>query len=103
MKIGQSIGTLIQVAFVGACIYTYLNWESIGPQKDDIQYFAESACTDGIRSRFQGTGINVYEVNENANGFTVRATITLPNDRRGSVVCLTTRQGGVRDISLEER
>lgn len=103
MKIKQTIGTLIKLALAGACVYAYLNWDSIGAQNNDAKRFAESACADAIRKRFDAQSMDIYKIAENSNGYTVRAAAALPNDRRVKVVCLTTRQGGVRDISLEER
>ena len=103
MTINQTIGTLIKLALAGACVYAYLNWDSIGEQDNDAKRFAESACADAIRKRFDAQNIDTYKIAENNNGYTVRAGAALPNDRRVKVVCLTTRQGGVREISLEER
>lgn len=65
--------------------------------------FAESACADALRKRFDAQSIDIYKMAENVNGYAVRAAAALPDDRRVKVVCLTTRQGGVKDISLEER
>ena len=61
----------------------------------------ESACRDAIGSRFDVTRIKVFGVAENSNGYTVRASGTLANGTSAKLVCLASRNGSVRDVTIE--
>ena len=103
MRIRQLVGNAVKVAVLGACAYIAINWQSIGGSADDREEFAGSECVDATRSRFEVTRAKVYSSASNANGFTVRLNVTLANGEQAKVVCLTTPQGGVRDVSIDVR
>jgi len=62
---------------------------------------AESACRDAINSRFDITRITISRVTGNSNGYTVRASGTLANGGMARLVCVTTTNGSVRDVTIE--
>jgi hypothetical protein len=61
----------------------------------------ERACRDAINSRFSLTRVNIFKVVENSNGYTVRASGTLRNGGTARLVCLTSRNGNVSDVTIE--
>ena len=103
MTVGASIGTLIKIAVLGACIYAFVTWEFNGSQENDNSAYAESVCADAIRGRFNTRSVNIYAVSDSDQGFVVRASITLPNGSPAKVYCLTNRYGGVEEIRIVER
>ena len=103
MNIGASIGNLIKVALVLGGIYVFVNWEFMETQDDEVRSFAEKACTDEIEDRFDTSTVRVYAVNDNNNGYVVRATVTLARGNTAKVYCLTNTNGGVEEITIEER
>ena len=54
-------------------------------------------------SRFDITRVSISRVTENSNGYTVRASGTLGNGGTARLVCLTSPNGTVRDVSIEHR
>ncbi len=103
MSIGRSIGSLLKVAVVVACGYGIWKWQGAASSDDDARAFARSACADEVRARYDVSNVRSYDIDENANGYVVRMTVTLPRGDAAKVVCLTNRNGGVRDISIDER
>ena len=103
MNIGASIGNAIKVALVLGCVYAFVKWEFTETQDDDARGFAEKACIDEIRDRFDTTTVRVYAVNDTNNGYVVRATVTLARGNAAKVYCLTNTHGGVEEITIEER
>jgi len=103
MKIGESIGNIFKVVLVCGCIYAFVKWEFDKPQDDDVSNFAEKACIDEIRDRFDVSTVRTYAVNETNNGYVVRASVTLARGTTAKVNCLTNAHGGVKDIMIEER
>ena len=103
MKVSDAIGDIIKVAFLVGIIYGAMKWQDIDLPGDDVKEFAESACVTEIRHRFDVTTVNAYAVNENSNGYVVRASVTLANGNIAKVNCLTNTHGGVKDITIEER
>jgi len=102
MKIAAAFGTLVKVALVFGIIYAIMKSGVISPQGDDLSEFAEKACIDGIRGRYDTTTMRVYSVKESNNGYIVRASVTLAKGNVAKVYCLTNEHGGVRDIAIEE-
>jgi hypothetical protein len=102
MKIAAALGTLVKVAVVLAIIYAIMKSGVISPQSDDVSEFAEQACIDGIRGRYDTTTIRIYSVKESNKGYVVRASVTLARGNVAKVYCLTNEHGGVRDIAIEE-
>jgi len=102
MKIAAAFGTLVKVALVLGIIYAIMKSGVIGPQGDDLSEFAEQACIDGIRGRYDTTTMRVYSVKESNNGYVVRASVTLAKGNVAKVYCLTNEHGGIRDIAIEE-
>ena len=103
MKIGDSINTLLMAAIAIGCLYALWTWQFDDSPNDDNRDYAESACVDEIDGRFAATVVNVYAVEKNANGFVVRASITLPKGSSAKVYCVTNEFGRVEDVRLLER
>lgn len=97
------IGNILKVAIVLGCIYAFVNWESIKPQKNEISSHAEQACVAEIRDRFATTSVKSYSVKKNDNGYVVRASATLARGNTAKIYCLTNEHGGVEEIRVEER
>ena len=97
------VGNLIKAAILLAGIYAIVKWAPIGMQPDDRAEFAENACRDEARARYNVSTVRVYDVRETNNGYAVRITVTLSGGKPAKVVCLTNTHGGVRDISIDER
>ncbi len=72
-------------------------------QDDSATQFAEKACRDEVNARYNVSTVRVYDVSETNNGYVVRITVTSTGGKPAKVVCLTNAQGGVRDISIDER
>jgi hypothetical protein len=47
------------------------------------------------------TRVSISRVTENSNGYTVRASGTLRNGTPARLVCLTSPNGSVRDVTIE--
>jgi hypothetical protein len=103
MTIRESIGSLFKVAVVGACVYGFVKWGPLETENDDIGDFAERDCIDEIRSRYDVSRISVYELSKRDDGYAVRASVTLARGPVAKATCLTNRQGGVREVVLDER
>lgn len=87
---------------MAGCAYALYKWNPISPQDDESIRFAEKACTNEARSRFNGSNIRIYDVNETNDGYVVRASITLDRGNTAKVVCLTNRHGSIREVTIEE-
>ena len=103
MKIGETIGDILKAVLVCGCIYGIVKWEFIKPQHDDVSDFAEKACVNEIGDRFDASTVRAYAVNENNNGYVVRASVTLARGTIAKVYCLTNAHGRVKEITIEER
>jgi hypothetical protein len=94
---------IIKIALLGAIAYGIWYWQSTGGQAEGSTAHAESACRDAITSRFAITRVSISRVTENSNGYTIRASGTRSNGGTARLVCLTTPNGSVRDVSIEHR
>ena len=103
MKIGETIGSVVKAALLIGLIYAVVNWQDFNLSEDTAKDFAEEACITEIEQRFNVTRVGVYAINENSNGYTVRASVTLTKGNTAKVNCLTNPNGGVKDITIEER
>ena len=103
MALANRIGNILLLGAVGAGIYVLVEWEFINPQGDEIRAFAEKACVDEIRQRYDASTVNAYSVNKSNNGYIVRASVALAGSRQAKAYCLTNASGGVRELGLEER
>ena len=103
MKIGETIGDVVKAALLFGLIYAALKWQGVSLLDDDIKDFAEKACITEIGHRFNVSTIRAYAVNENSNGYVVRASVTLARGTPAKVICLTNAHGGVREITIDER
>jgi hypothetical protein len=103
MKIRNTIGDLLKAAILCACVYGVVKWGPIELREDDVNEFAEKACIDEIRNRYDASSVNVYEIKESNNGYVVRASVELARGKRAKSICLTNVHGGVRDITIEQR
>jgi len=103
MNISRATGSIVKAAILIGIAYGILNWQDINLPDDGVKDFAEKACISEITQLFNVTRVRVYAINENSNGYVVRATVTLAKGNTAKVNCLTNDHGGVRDISIEER
>jgi len=103
MRIRDTIGSLLKAAVFCACVYGVVKWDPIELLEDDVIEFAEQACIDEIRNRYNASTVSVYEVKESNNGYVVRASIVLARGKRAKGICLANVHGGVREISIEQR
>jgi hypothetical protein len=92
---------LIKIALLGAIGYGIWYWQSTGGAADGATAHVESSCRDAINARFNMTRVSVSRVTENSNGYTVRASGTRPNGTPARLVCLTSPNGSVRDVTIE--
>ena len=46
------------------------------------------------------TRVSISRISENSNGYTVRASGTLSNGGTARLVCLTSPNGSVRDVTI---
>jgi hypothetical protein len=103
MKISKATGSIVKAVILIGIAYGILNWQEVNLTDDGAKDFAEKACISEITRRFNVTTVRAYAINENSNGYVVRATVTLAKGNTAKVNCLTNVHGGVRDISIEER
>lgn len=103
VSIRQITGDFFKLAVLCACVYAVTKWQAGGFQGDDVKAFAENACEDEVRSRFNVSRVSVYDLEANSNGYTVRASATLTRGTPVKIVCLTNYQGGIRDVTVDER
>lgn len=95
------VDTLVKIALLGAIAYGIWYWQAIDGEGDASTTHAERACRDAINARFDLTRVNIFEVTGTGSGYTVRASGTLRNGSTARLVCLATRNGSVRDVSIE--
>jgi hypothetical protein len=88
---------------LGAVAYGIWYWQTSGGGGGAATAHAERACRDAINSRYNTTRVSISRVSENSNGYTVRASGTLRNGTSARLVCLTSANGTVRDVSIEHR
>jgi hypothetical protein len=103
MNISKTTGSIVKVVILIGIAYGILNWQDIKLTDDSVKDFAENACISEITQRFDVTTVRAYAINENSNGYVVRATVTLAKGNTAKVNCLTNVHGGVKDISIQER
>lgn len=100
---GKLVGNLVKAAILLAGIYAIVTWGPAVLQEDSATQFAEKACRDEVNARYNVSTVRVYDVDETNDGYVVRITVTSSGGKPAKVVCLTNAQGGVRDISIDER
>ena len=103
MRAHQIAGPVFKLAILGACVYAVMKWQVGESQDGAVRAFAESACVDEIGSRYSVSAVRVYDLKENSNGYTVRASGTLARGTPVKIVCLTSPHGGVRDVAIDQR
>ncbi len=103
MSIAKSMGNLLTAAIVVGGAYVFLNWESVNPLGDDSSEHAKRACADGILSRYDSESSNVYAVEKTAEGYVVRASMTLARGTPVKVTCLANEHGRIEEIRVDER
>jgi hypothetical protein len=103
MRIRDTVGNLLKAAVLCACVYGAVKWGPSEPLEDDVNEFAERACIDEIRDRYDASSVNVYDVTESNNGYVIRASITLAKGKRAKGICLANTHGGIREITIEQR
>jgi hypothetical protein len=100
---GRAISNLVVLAIIVGGTYYLWNWQFGAAGVDEAMGYAEQSCADEVRSRYDTTTVKANSVRENANGYTVRATMTLARGDVARVTCLTNSNGSVRDIAVDER
>lgn len=95
------LDNLLKIGLLGAIAYGAWYWYSMESTSGGSTTHIEQACRDAINSRFDLTRVRVFDVRENSNGYTVRASGTLGNGGAAKLVCLTSRNGDVRDVTIE--
>lgn len=103
VRVRQITGSFFKLAILCACVYAVTRWQAGEIQGDDVKAFAENACEDEVRSRFDVSRVSVYDLKANSNGYTVRASATLSRGTPVKIVCLANPQGGIRDVTVDER
>lgn len=89
------------MALLGVCIYAFVKWDFDSPSDRGGSEFAEQACVDAIRDRFDTTSIRPYAVKKNNKGYVVRASVILANGKPAKTYCLTNEHGGVKEVGIE--
>ena len=98
------LGNLLKLGVL--CAIGYGLWTWWYQQQDaagGASLHAERACIDAIRSRYTIANAKVFKVTENRGGLTIRASGSRADGTAVRLICLTTRNGTVKDISLEHR
>lgn len=95
------VDKLVKIALLGAIAYGIWYWQANKGGEGESTAHAERACRDAINSRFNLTRVNIFKVVENSNGYTVRASGTLGNGGSARLVCLTSSNGNVTDVTIE--
>ena len=58
----QAISNIVKLALIGGLIYVAINWQSMSASGgSDVERFAESACVDAVKSRYDVTGVRAYK------------------------------------------
>lgn len=103
MKIADSINTILKAAIAIGCIYAVWTWQFNDSKNGDNSAYARSACIDEINNRLDATSVNVFAVEETANGYVVRASATMPKGSRAKIYCVTSAYGRVEDVRILEQ
>lgn len=96
-------GNLVMAAIIIAGVYVYMNRDTLLAEGGNVAEFAEASCRDAAKGRFGFSNVRIYRVKKTNTGYLVGATARLERGDSAKIVCLTNAQGGVEDISLEER
>jgi hypothetical protein len=104
MKQSSIVGSTIKLVIVLGCIYALAKYGYLDQNQNsgELSAYAEQVCVDEIRSRFDTTSVNTYAVQENSNGYTIRASVGLARGTKMKIVCLANEQGGIREMTIQE-
>ncbi len=104
MKQSGIVGSTIKLVVILGCIYALVKYGYLDQKQNngDLGAYAEQACVDAIRGRFDTTSVNTYAVEENSNGYTVKVSVSLVRGTNSKIVCLANEQGGIRDITIQQ-
>lgn len=103
MRIGQFVGSLSKAALLCACVYGVVKWQGFASHESDAEAFAKRACVDEVGAGYQASNARLYDIRESRNGYVVRVSATLPRGAAAKFICLTNANGGVTDITIDER
>ena len=103
LTIKALLGNLVKIAVFAAVAYGAWILYQQQSGSGGSEAYAQRECVDAINSRYDLAGVKAFEATENRNGFTVRASGARQDGTRVRIVCLTSPNGTVRDISLEHR
>jgi hypothetical protein len=99
----KAVTNLVMLAAIVVGAWYLWNWQFGGGGNSEAMVFAEESCVSELRSRFDTTTVKANSVKENANGFTVRAAMTLARGNTARATCLTNHNGTVIDVLIDER
>ena len=99
----EAIGNIVKLAILCAGGYVAYNWYADSDADNEVTAFARSACLDEATRRYELASARVYEVTESTRGYVVRISATLARGKPVKVSCLTSMNGGVIDIDVDER
>lgn len=102
MSIGQSVAGIVKVAIIGGCIYAVVKYGYLDQKEGDLSDYVEDVCIDAIAARYDTSQVKPYDVQQNANGYVVRTSVTMSRGSMAKVYCLTNELGGVRELTLQE-
>lgn len=103
MRVRQIAGNVVKLAILAACVYAAMQWQAGEFEDSSLEAFTESACAREISSRYSVSTVRVYDLKENSNGYTVRASATLDRGTPVKIVCLANPHGGIREVTIDER
>ena len=98
-----AIRNLVVLAVIAWGAWSLWHWQFSGEAGSDASAYARQSCVDEARLRYDTTSVQAHSVRENANGFTVRATMTLGRGGTARLTCLTNHNGRVTDVFVDER
>jgi hypothetical protein len=97
----KALGNLVVLAIILGAAYYLWHWQFGGSGDNEAMAYAEQSCLDELRSRYETTTVKANSVRENANGFTVRATMTLARGNVARATCLTNPNGRVVEVLFD--
>ena len=103
MKVRQFTGSLLKGLMLGACIYGFMKWQSLGSASSDVTSFATDACVEEASTRYNISNPRPYRTASNSKGYVVRVSVTTASGKPAKVVCLANAHGGINDITIDER
>jgi hypothetical protein len=104
MKQSSIVGSTIKLVVVLGCTYALAKYGYLDQNQSsgELSEYAEQACVDTIKGRFDTVSVNTYAVEENSSGYTIKVSVGLARGTKMKIVCLANEQGGIREITIQE-